>query len=41
MFNRYHVHADYGGVTLAAEKPEDAEPLLLRVEQSSNYIWAN
>jgi hypothetical protein len=41
VFNRYHVHAAYGGVTLAAEKPEDAEPLLLRVEQSSNYIWNN
>lgn len=41
VFNQYHVHADYGGVTLAAEKPEDAEPLLLRVEQASNYIWAN
>jgi hypothetical protein len=41
VFNRYHVHANYGGVTLAAEKPEDAEPLLLRVEQASNYIWDN
>ena len=41
VFNRYHLHAHYGGVTLAAENPADAEPLLLRVEQSSNYIWEN
>jgi hypothetical protein len=41
VFNRYHIHAHYGGVTLAAEDPADAEPLLLRVEQASNYIWNN
>jgi hypothetical protein len=39
VFNRYHIHAYYGGVTLATENPEDAEPLLLRLEQSSNYVW--
>jgi hypothetical protein len=39
VFNRYHVHAHYGGVTLAAEDSKEGEPLLLRVEKSSNYIW--
>jgi hypothetical protein len=39
VFNRYHLHAHYGGATLAAEDPADAQPLLLRVEKSSNYIW--
>ncbi len=39
VFNRYHLIAHYGGATLAAENPEDAQPLLLRVEKSSNYIW--
>jgi hypothetical protein len=39
VFNRYHVHAFYGGVTLATDDAAEAEPLLLRVEKSSNYIW--
>lgn len=39
VFNRYHVLAHFGGVTVAAERPEDAEPLLIRLEQSSNYVW--
>jgi hypothetical protein len=39
VFNRYHLIAHYGGATLAAEDPKDAQPLLLRVQQTSNYIW--
>ncbi len=41
VFNRYHVIAHYGGITLAPENPAEAEPLLQRVEQSSNYVWDN
>lgn len=39
VFNRYHVHAVYGGVTLAVDDGTVPEPLLLKVEKSSNYIW--
>lgn len=39
VFNRYHILAHFGGAKVVAERPEDAEPLLTRLEQSSNYVW--
>lgn len=39
VFSRYHVHASYGGATLATDQNTEPEPLLMKLEQSSNYIW--
>lgn len=39
VFNQYHILAHFGGAKVVAERPEDSEPLLIRLEQSSNYVW--